>query len=91
MARLNETLAEDPALQSQYTLTAERYVAFRDQLGAPAAPLEGAPTAGGMPRRVKCLHVHLAHHLATGDNPVGAHVAEAVLPMACPAPCVAVA
>jgi len=88
MARLNERLAEDGELQAEYTATAERYVAFRDELGAPDAPLEGAPTAGGMPRRVKCLHVHLAHHLATGDNPIGAHVAEALLPMACPAPCV---
>jgi hypothetical protein len=41
-----------------------------------------------MPRRVKCLHVHLAHHLATGDNPMGAYAADALLPLACPAPCV---
>ena len=88
MVRLNERLAEDPAFQAGYTVTAEQYVAFRDRLGAPSEPLDGAPTAGGMPRRVKCLHVHLAHHLATGDNPVGAHVADALLPMACPAPCV---
>lgn len=91
MVRLNERLAEDASFQADYTLTAEQYVAFRDRLGAPDEPLEGGPTAGGMPRRVKCLHVHLAHHLATGDNPVGAYVADALLPMACPAPCVDVA
>jgi len=90
MVRLNERLADDADLQAAYTTTAEQYVAFRDRLGEPGPPLEGAPTAGGMPRRVKCLHVHLAHHLATGDNPVGAHVADALLPMACPEPCVAV-
>ena len=91
MVRLNERLAEDAAFQADYTLSAEQYVAFRDRLGGPDEPLEGGPTAGGMPRRVKCLHVHLAHHLATGDNPVGAYVADTLLPMACPAPCVAVA
>ena len=91
MVRLNERLAEDASFQADYTLTAEQYVAFRDRLGGPDEPLEGGPTAGGMPRRVKCLHVHLAHHLATGDNPVGAYVADTLLPMACPAPCVDVA
>jgi hypothetical protein len=91
MVRMNERLAEEPALQDEYTATAERFVAFRDRLGEPSAPLEGAPTAGGMPRRVKCLHVHVAHHLATGDNPFGAEAAERILPMACPAPCVDVA
>ena len=88
MVRLNERLAEDAELREEYAATAERYVAFRDALGAPDAPLDGAPTAGGMPGRVKCLHVHLGHHLATGDNPVGAYVADALLPLTCPAPCV---
>jgi len=88
MVRLNGRLSDDGDLQAAYAGTAERYVAFRDDLGSPGAPLEGAPTAGGMPRRVKCLHVHLAHHLATGDNPIGSYVADALLPMACPAPCV---
>jgi hypothetical protein len=88
MVRLNERLAEDADMQAAYTVAAERYVELRDQLGEPGEPLAGAPTAGGMPRRVKCLHVHLAHHLATGDNPVGAYVADTLLPMACPAPCV---
>jgi len=88
MVRLNDRLAADDGLRAEYALTAERYVAFRDRLGEPSAPLDGAPTAGGMPSRVKCLHVHLAHHLATGDNPIGAHVADALLPLACPAPCV---
>jgi uncharacterized protein len=89
MVRLNERLAEEPDLQREYSATAERFVAFRDRLGEPSSPLEGAPTAGGMPRRVKCLHVHVAHHLATGDNPIGAAATDQLLPMACPAPCVA--
>ena len=88
MVRLNERLAADEDLRAEYAATGDRYVAFRDRLGEPSPPLDGAPTAGGMPHRVKCLHVHLAHHLATGDNPIGAHVADTLLPMACPAPCV---
>jgi hypothetical protein len=88
MVRLNDRLAVDDVLRSEYVHTSERYVAFRDHLGEPSPPLDGGPTAGGMPTRVKCLHVHLAHHLATGDNPIGAHVADALLPLACPTPCV---
>jgi uncharacterized protein len=91
MVRLNERLATEPELQAEYSATAERFVAFRDRLGEPSPALVGAPTAGGMPRRVKCLHVHVAHHLATGDNPIGAAATDQVLPMACPAPCVDVA
>ncbi|MFI5036032.1 MAG: DUF501 domain-containing protein [Acidimicrobiales bacterium] len=33
---------------------------------------------GGTRRGVKCLHAHLAHHLAGGVDPVGALVAEAL-------------
>lgn len=91
MVGLNGRLAAEPELQADYVATAERFVAFRDRLGEPEPPLAGAPTAGGMPRRVKCLHVHVAHHLATGDNPIGAVATDLVLPMACPAPCVDVA
>jgi uncharacterized protein len=91
MVRLNERLGAEPELQAEYSATAERFVAFRDRLGEPSPPLAGAPTAGGMPRRVKCLHVHVAHHLATGDNPIGSAAIDQVLPMACPAPCVDVA
>ncbi|WP_238434760.1 DUF501 domain-containing protein, partial [Frankia sp. AgB1.9] len=42
--------------------------------GAPrAGPLPGDPGAGGMPDRVKCLHVLVAHSLASGPgvNPFG--------------------
>jgi len=89
MVRLNQRLDAEPALRAEYEGTAMRYVGFRDRLGAPEEPLAGAPTAGGMPRRVKCLHVHVAHHLATGDNPIGSAAADLMLPMQCPAPCVA--
>ena len=85
MADLTVRLEHDEALARQYRAAHDRYVAARDALG-PAVP--GAPSAGGMPGRVKCLHALYGHHLATRDNPVGAWVADQIEPMPCPAPCV---
>ncbi|MDX1510152.1 MAG: DUF501 domain-containing protein [Nitriliruptorales bacterium] len=85
MVGLNERLAEDPVLASDYAAAAERYVAFRDRIGD---ALPHAPTAGGMPSRVKCLHVHAAHHLATGDNVVGKWTIDHATPLPCEGPCV---
>lgn len=85
MAALTERLDRDPELAGAYQRAHERHVALRDQLG-PRVP--GDPSAGGMPDRVKCLHALYAHYLATGDNPIGAWVAERVEPMSCSGPCV---
>lgn len=85
MVGLNERLADEPELATEYAASHERYVAFRDRLGD---PLPGAPGAGGMPRYIKCLHVHAAHHLATGDNPIGAWTVEQATPAPCAGPCV---
>ncbi|HEX2029038.1 MAG TPA: DUF501 domain-containing protein [Nitriliruptorales bacterium] len=85
MALANRRLEEDPDCAAVYAAAAERYVGFRDRLDRPIA---GDPTAGGMPTHVKCLHVHHAHFLATGDNPVGAWTHRRLTPMACPGPCV---
>jgi uncharacterized protein len=85
MVGLNDRLQDDGAFAAEYAAAHERYVAFRDDLGG---RLEGDPGAGGMPGYVKCLHVHAAHHLATGDNPVGAWTIDAATPLACPGPCV---
>jgi uncharacterized protein len=85
MVGLNERLESDAELAQGYAEAHERYVAFRDELDE---PLPGAPGAGGMPRHIKCLHVHAAHHLATGDNPVGAWTTEHATPAPCAGPCV---
>jgi hypothetical protein len=47
----------------------ESYLAERDAI----EPLGTTFTAGGMPDRVKCLHVLIAHSLAKGPgvNPLG--------------------
>lgn len=85
MVAYNGELAADEELAAAYRAAHERYVAARDRLGR-KVPRD--PSAGGMPRRVKCLHSLYAHHLATRDNPIGERVAERLEPMACPAPCV---
>ena len=61
------------------------------RIPAPAADddvLPGNPYAGGNPKYVKCLHVHAGHHLATGDNVIGAWTVEAARPVPCSGPCV---
>jgi hypothetical protein len=62
-------LAEDPELAAAYQRAHEDYIAKRDAIEV----LEGFPSAGGMPDRVKCLHVLVGHSLAAGPgvNPLG--------------------
>ncbi len=62
-------LAEDPELAAAYQKAHEDYLARRDAIEV----LEGFPSAGGMPDRVKCLHVLVGHSLAAGEgvNPLG--------------------
>lgn len=86
MAGLNERLAREPELAEAYAAAHGRYLRARDALGPPLP--RPTASAGGMPGRVKCLHALYAHHLATGDNPIGAAVARWIEPMPCPAPCV---
>ena len=85
MVGLNQRLEQEPAFAAEYAAASTRYVAFRDELDG---PLPGDPSAGGMPGHIKCLHVHAAHHLATGDNPVGAWTVEHATPAPCDGPCV---
>ena len=62
-------LGEDPELAADYQRAHEDYIAKRDAIEV----LEGFPSAGGMPDRVKCLHVLVGHSLAAGPgvNPLG--------------------
>jgi hypothetical protein len=85
MWELTEHLKTDVALRAAYGASTERFLALRDRL--PGGPLEGDPTQGGMPDRVKCLHALYAHWLATGDNPIGAWVAVQLSPMPCHPQC----
>jgi len=69
MREMTERLRTDPELAAGYQAATEDYLRRRDALGV----LPGAPTAGGMPGRVKCLHVLVGHSLAVGPgiNPLG--------------------
>jgi hypothetical protein len=71
MARFTALLADDPELRSRYAQAHERYLADRDRVEA--VPEIAGVSAGGMPRRVKCLHALAAHALAAGPgvNPIG--------------------
>ncbi|QJY45042.1 DUF501 domain-containing protein [Pseudonocardia broussonetiae] len=69
MREMQDRLAEDPDLADAYRRAHEAYLAERDAIGS----LGTQVSAGGMPDRVKCLHVHVAHALAAGPgvNPFG--------------------
>ncbi|GLZ76433.1 hypothetical protein Afil01_12400 [Actinorhabdospora filicis] len=71
MKGMQERLAEDPELKRQYERAHEDYLERRRALGE--VPEIDGISAGGMPDRVKCLHVHLGHSLAVGRgvNPFG--------------------
>ncbi|GAA4705274.1 DUF501 domain-containing protein [Pseudonocardia yuanmonensis] len=69
MKEMTARLEEDPELAERYRRAHESYLAERDAI----EPLGTEVSAGGMPGRVKCLHVHVAHALAKGPgvNPFG--------------------
>lgn len=74
MRELEARLDEDRELRQAYAAAHEHYLGARDSLGD-VPEIEGT-SAGGMPDRVKCLHVLLAHALAAGPgvNPLGDEV-----------------
>lgn len=71
MREMEARLAADPELQTSYAAAHEHYLEARGDLGD--VPEIDGVSAGGMPDRVKCLHVLLAHSLAAGPgiNPLG--------------------
>jgi uncharacterized protein len=74
MKQMQDRLAEDPELAAAYAAAHERYLAARAELGD--VPEIAGVSAGGMPDRVKCLHVLAAQSLAQGPgvNPLGDEV-----------------
>ncbi len=69
MRKMTERLQADAELAAAYRRAHETYLAERDAI----EPLDTPVSAGGMPDRVKCLHVLIAHSLAKGRgvNPLG--------------------
>jgi len=71
MQEMSERLVNDGALGAAYLRAHAHYLAERAKLGI-VDEITGI-SAGGMPTRVKCLHVLVAHALAAGPgvNPLG--------------------
>ena len=71
MREMSARLLEDPSLAEAYQRAHDEYLAEREALGH--VPEIDGITAGGMPTRVKCLHVLVGHSLAKGPgvNPLG--------------------
>ena len=71
MREMEQRLGTDDALASAYRQAHRSYLDDRAALGA-VQEIEGI-SAGGMPDRVKCLHVLVGHALARGPgvNPLG--------------------
>jgi hypothetical protein len=69
MKDMTARLEQDADLAESYLKAHQSYLAQRDAIES----LGTTVSAGGMPGRVKCLHVHLAHALACGPgvNPFG--------------------
>jgi len=88
MREMAARLATDPDLAARYRAAHERYLARRAELER-VDEIAGV-SAGGMPTRVKCLHVHLAQALAEGPggNPFGDETRELVGPWWTAGPCV---
>ncbi|MEZ5210738.1 MULTISPECIES: DUF501 domain-containing protein [unclassified Gordonia (in: high G+C Gram-positive bacteria)] len=69
MREMSERLTDDAELAAAYRAAYESYLAERDAIESLGTDFAG----GGMPDRVKCLHVLVAHSLAKGPgvNPLG--------------------
>ena len=71
MKDMQARLGDDADLAGRYALAHEHYLRRRAELAE--VPEIAGVSAGGMPTRVKCLHVLVAHSLAAGPgvNPLG--------------------
>ena len=84
MTEMTRRLEEDQDLAARYRSAHEQYLRVRDEIGGrtgtgPVPEIDGV-SAGGMPTRVKCLHVLVGHSLAAGPgvNPLGDEALEAI-------------
>ena len=76
MKEMQDRLGTDPGLAERYVAAHEAYLAARNAIGE--VPEIDGISAGGMPDRVKCLHVLAGQALAQGPgvNPLGDEVLE---------------
>jgi hypothetical protein len=93
MKEMQDRLGTDPELAASYAAAHEDYLAARGEIGAEVGadvPEIAGISAGGMPDRVKCLHVLAGHSLARGRgvNPLGDEVLDLLGPWWASGPCV---
>lgn len=71
MATMQQRLADEPDIAQQYEQAHREYLRVRAEHGE--VPETAGVSAGGMPSRVKCLHVLVGQSLAMGPgvNPFG--------------------
>lgn len=88
MREMTERIASDETLAAAYAAAHESYLSRREQI-AHVEEIEGI-SAGGMPIRVKCLHVLVGHALASGPgvNPLGDEALAVLPPWWTAGPCV---
>ena len=88
MKEMQDRLTEDPELAAAYQGAHEAYLAARAAIGD-VPEIEGI-SAGGMPDRVKCLHVLAGQALAQGHgvNPLGDEVLDLLGDWWASGPCV---
>jgi len=91
MRQMSDRLADDPELAAAYRRAHERYLEARESIAH--VPEIAGVSAGGMPDRVKCLHVLAGQSLAQGRgvNPLGDEVLDALGAYWATGPCVDVA
>lgn len=84
MNEMNDRLSGDPELAEAYRGAHDAYLQARNEIagrsGTGDVPEIAGVSAGGMPTRVKCLHVLVGHSLAAGPgvNPLGDEALEAI-------------
>jgi hypothetical protein len=93
MREMQERLVTEPGLAEKYRLAHESYLTARsaiaDEVGQSVPEIDGI-SAGGMPDRVKCLHVLAGQSLAQGRgvNPLGDEVLDLLGEWWAAGPCV---
>ena len=90
MREMSERLVEDQVLAAAYRGAHEAYLTARNAIGE--VPEISGVSAGGMPDRVKCLHVLAGQSLAQGRgvNPLGDEVLDELGDWWASGPCVSV-
>jgi uncharacterized protein len=88
MREMTDRLRQDDQLAASYRAAHEAYLTRREAIEH-VDEIAGV-SAGGMPTRVKCLHVLAAHALAAGPgvNPLGDEVLGLLDPWGAGGPCV---